>query len=200
MKRLPLAAVAALAIAVALAAPAASENTHAHHSPPDPCAHHRHPGAEQRALAQQVFAYSHWQRPAPGPGAVATMRRLRGCAPARRRDEMAAGWKAAAGDLKLQHRYREVATFPGFVGEGRFLRWLVIPSWVVEDETSECSRYGDTPQAGECRWTIANPESGACGPYQLLDHTSCDTSTPQDKLRHHEVAASLPRGSWAVGY
>lgn len=181
MKRLPLAAVAALAIAVALAAPAASENTPHHGTRHDPCTHHRHPGAEQRALARRVFAYSNWRSPAPGAGAVSTMRRLRGCAPARRRDEMAAAWKAAFGDLKLQHRYRLVAPEPGFNGEGRFLRWLPIPRYIVECETN-----GYT---GDGRWSAINP-SGAQGPAQLLGWPApYPATTPAERVAYWEEAA-----------
>jgi hypothetical protein len=206
LRRLALAAVAvALVLAGTLTATAAQTPTTRHGSaieaPPTPCSYHDHPAAEHRQLATETFAYSHWRSPAPGPGAVTTMRVLRGCVKPPVRAKMAADWKAERADLHLQREYRLLATYPGLPGEGRFLQWLVIPAWVVEAETSECSAYGDTLAAGNCRWTIVNTSgSGACGPYQLLGHTSCDTSSPADKMRHHEVAASLPRGSWAVGY
>lgn len=92
----------------------------------------------------------------------------------------------------LWRSYRQIATEPGFKGEGKWLRWLVIPRWVVAAETSGYHGAG--------RWRATNPSSGACGPYQLNGHTSCDTSSARDKLRHHRVAGSLPRGSWEVGY
>lgn len=204
MKRfVALATVAAFAYAGMIAATAAQTTTPTHGSaitaPSTPCDHHPRPAAEQRSLSADVFALRRWRDPAPGPGAIATMRRLRGCVDKQAREAMARAWKAAKRNLAIEHAYRSIAVYRGFSGEGRFLRWLVIPAWVVEAETKRCSGYGDTLAAGNCRWTIANP-SGACGPYQLLGHTSCDTSSARDKLRHHEVAASLPRGSWEVGY
>ncbi len=93
---------------------------------------------------------------------------------------------------RLFHAYRSIATQRGFSGEGYWLRWLVIPRWVVAAETNGYHGAG--------RWRATNPSSGACGPYQLNGHTSCDTSSAADKLRHHQVAAGLPRGSWEVGY
>lgn len=205
MKRLALAAVVVVAFAGTLTTTTAQTTTPTHGSaiqaPPNPCDHHPRPAAEQRTLAADVFALRRWRDPAPGPGAVATMRRLRGCVDREARKAMARAWKAAKRNLVIEHAYRSIAVYPGLPGEGRFLRWLVIPAWVVEAETSECSAYGNTLAAGRCRWTIVNTSgSGACGPYQLLGHTSCDTSSPLDKLRHHEVAATLPRGSWEVGY
>lgn len=203
MKRSALALVVVLTFTGMLTTTRAQTPTPTHGSaivaPPNPCDHHPHPAAEQRKLVDNVFALRRWRDPAPGPGAVSTMRRLRGCVDKGARAAMARAWKAAKRNLAIEHDYRSIAVYPGLPGEGRFLRWLVIPAWVVEAETSECG--GGTLAAGACRWTIVNTSgSGACGPYQLLGHTSCDTSSPADKLRHHEVAASLPRGSWAVGY
>jgi hypothetical protein len=202
VKRIALAAAVVFAFAGTWTATAAQTPTPTHGSaiiaPPDPCNAHPRPAAEQRALAADVFALKRWRDPPPGRRAVKLMHRLRGCADRSTRNGMAAAWHRAKHNLVIEHAYRSIAVYPGFVGEGRFLRWLVIPAWVVEAETSECGGL-DPPDAGACRWVIANP-SGACGPYQLLGHTSCDTSSAADKLRHHEVAAGLPRGSWAVGY
>lgn len=205
MKRYALAAVAVVALAGTWTAAAAQtpilKEGSAIVAPPDPCARHPRPAAEQRTLAGEVLALSRWQHPAVGGRAIAAMRVLRGCADRQTRESMARAWHAAKDDLALQRRYRLLAVYPGFEGEGRFLRWLVIPSWVVAAETSECGGRATAREAGECRWLIVNTSgSGACGPYQLLGHTSCDTSSAADKMRHHEIAAGLPRGSWAVGY
>jgi len=93
--------------------------------------------------------------------------------------------------FKLYREYRKVATFPGLKEGDLWLTWLSVPAWVVRAETN--GYYGQS------RWYATNP-SGACGPYQLLGHTSCAINSAKDKLRHHIVAAGLPRGSWAVGY
>lgn len=101
--------------------------------------------------------------------------------------------------LRRHHDYRSVAPFRGWSDEGYWLRWLAVPRWVSDAETRQCDAQSTGLARGHCRWTIIN-EIGACGPYQLNAHTSCDTSSGADKLRHHRVAHSLPRGSWEVGY
>lgn len=92
--------------------------------------------------------------------------------------------------------YRSVTPFRGLGGEGYWLRWLATPAWVVRAETSDCNIIKNGRARGRCRWGDVNTSSGACGPYQELDHIPCD-SPP---LEHHRLAHHLPRGSWAVGY
>lgn len=76
--------------------------------------------------------------------------------------------------------YRHLATYrSGCTAGGKWLTWTTVPGYVVVHESG-------------CSWTAANP-SGACGPYQLLGWTSCDTSTWQDKMRHHRMAAYVLR-------
>ena len=74
--------------------------------------------------------------------------------------------------------YREVATYAGCPSGNKWLRYTSIPGSVVFRESG-------------CSWTAVNSSSGACGPYQLLGWTSCDTSTYADKMRHHRMAAHV---------
>lgn len=105
--------------------------------------------------------------------------------------------KTARRRFNVHHSYRMVAPYRGLRGEGYWLRWLATPAWVVLAETGNCNRDDWTgKQRAHCRWNDVNPSSGACGPYQELDHIPCD-SPP---LAHHRLAHSLPRGSWEVGW
>lgn len=182
MKRLvALATVAAFAFAGMIAATAAQTTTPSKSTRPDPCAHHRHPAAEQRQLARNVFAYRNWRSPRPGPGALTTMRRLRGCVDAKTRAKMATAWHHAKADLRLQRRYRLVSPEEGFHGEGRFLRYLPVPRYIIECETN--GYYG------ESRWHAANP-SGAVGPAQLLGWGAPHPAeTPAQRVEYWELTA-----------
>lgn len=128
--------------------------------------------------AKRVYARKHWRREHPARG-------LHVCKISRRR------FRPILTEFRTYRAYRQIARVPGLHEGDPYLRWLVIPAWVVAAETR--GYYG------EGRWHASNP-SGACGPYQLLGHTSCEVSDNADKLRMHRVAAGLPRGSWEVGY
>lgn len=135
--------------------------------------------AKCRSIAKSVFSHKKWRK-------KPRVNKLKGC------------WKKnpryikkLRDRFKLHKEYRKTTSFRGLRGEGYWLKWLSVPAWVVRAETNG--------YRGASRWRARNP-SGACGPYQLLGHTSCNTNSAKDKLRHHRVAAGLPRGSWAVGY
>jgi len=77
VKRLALAAVAAVTLAIALAAPAVSENSTAHHSRPE--ARCLLPSFE--VFAAKVWAPKRWHRGAPPASTIAAAHRRIGCAP-----------------------------------------------------------------------------------------------------------------------
>lgn len=70
--------------------------------------------------------------------------------------------------------YRHLTPYTGCSGGGKWLRYTAIPGSVVFRES-------------RCSWGAWNP-SGACGPYQFIGWTSCDTSSFADKMRHHRTA------------
>jgi hypothetical protein len=143
------------------------------------------------AAVKQVYGFDRWKHPAKRPARrwVAGMAQCVPGGPAYVRHHR---W------LFNRHRaYRLVTPFRGFPDEGYWLKYLAVPRWVVEAETGNCnSPHMTGRQRGRCRWGDVNTSSGACGPYQELGHIPCD-SPP---LRHHQLAHSLPRGSWSVGY
>jgi hypothetical protein len=88
----------------------------------------------------------------------------------------------------LWRRYRSIA--PYYLGENDpWLRWVATPAYIVRCETR--GYYG------RGRWRAANA-SGAVGPYQLLGWGApYPADTPHEKVRNHEIAASLGLGNWA---
>lgn len=161
--RSALGASAVVAIAIGLTAPALSEGTPEPTTPTaqsNPCAYHQHPATEQRRLARRAWAFKRWQDPTPAtPAQLRTMRRLRHCAVPEARAPMSHSWRAAKRGFYRNRAYRQIAPYPGFSGEGYWLRWLPIPAYIVSCETN--GYHGDG------RWLAANP-SGANGPAQLL--------------------------------
>lgn len=143
------------------------------------------------AAVKQVYGFGRWRHPPKRP-ARRWVARMGSCVPGGTRYV-----RNHRDRFKTHVAYRSVTPFRGYGDEGYWLKWLAVPRWVVDRETSGCSRGDWTGrQRGHCRWVIKNPSSGACGPYQELDHIPCD-SPP---LRHHQLAHSLPPGSWEVGY
>ena len=89
--------------------------------------------------------------------------------------------------------YRLIAPYPGLRGEGRWLRWLAIPAYVVLCESGHKGEYGVS------RWKVRSGDGGL-GPYQ---HTPWASGRPVpwpvggygDKMKHHRTAADM----WAGG-
>lgn len=142
------------------------------------------------AALNQVYGLSRWHHPPKYP-ARRWLSAQAQCVPGG-----PAAVRKARRKFETHRAYRLVAPFPGWKDEGYWLTWLAVPRWVVDAETRDCDARHSGLARGNCRWHIVNRSSGACGPYQELDHIPCD-SPP---LAHHRLAHSLPRGSWAVGY
>jgi hypothetical protein len=103
-----------------------------------------------------------------------------------RKDQRAIGrtWAKQRKQFRLWRRYRRAAPFAGFQGEGRYLRFLAVPAYIVACETNGYS--------GEGRWYAANPSSGASGPAQLLGWGQpYPADSPSEKVRYWEIAASV---------
>jgi hypothetical protein len=96
---------------------------------------------------------------------------------------MAEIWSSHKQQFKLWRRYRRADPEEGFIGEGKWLRWLPVPRYIVECETRG--------YWGEGRWLAINP-SGANGPAQLLGHEQpYPADTPAEKVEYWEIARGL---------
>lgn len=94
--------------------------------------------------------------------------------------------------------YRLVAPYRGFKGEGRWLRWLAIPKYVVQcesgDNLAEIRAWGFRN-----RWQVESSDGGLA----TYQHTPWASGRPVpwpvrgygDKLKHHQTAADM----WAGG-
>lgn len=152
---------------------------------PKHCVEHPHPAAEEKTLEKRVFALANWESPAPGKGAISTMERLRGCVKAKHRPAMAKSWQDAKRRVYLEHDYRSIAPYPGYVGQGYWLRFLPIPRGYIDIETN--GAFGDA------KWEAFNLQgSGACGPAQLLGHGQpCPAMTDHERLTYWRITRSL---------
>jgi hypothetical protein len=147
------------------------------------------------AAVKQVYGFDRWRHPPKRPARRWVAQQAQ-CVPG--------GTKYVTKQRLLFKRhvaYRSVTPFRGWSDEGYWLKWLAIPRWVMHEETKGCERSGwSGRQIGNCRWTVRNPDSGACGPYQFIGHTSCDASSAEDKLRHHRTGHDVLRdegpGAW----
>jgi hypothetical protein len=142
------------------------------------------------AAVKQVYGFGRWRHPPKRP-ARRWVAQMAQCVPGGPRYV-----RNHRDRFKTHVAYRSVTPFRGLSGEGYWLKWLATPAWVVRAETGDCNSIRNGLARGRCRWADVNTSSGACGPYQELNHIPCD-SPP---LRHHQLAHSLPPGSWAVGY
>jgi hypothetical protein len=139
VKRLALAAVAALAFAV-LAAPAVSQNDNPKSTPtPKRCL----PGAV-RAYAAKVWDQTRWRRGDPKQAAVEGFRARLACAPAGSRSHLRQFWRSLQRDYYSARRVRlwraRVTPYYGCTSSGGCHAWA-IPAYIVECESG--GRYND---------------------------------------------------------
>jgi hypothetical protein len=142
-----------------------------------PCAYS---AGDLQAATKQVYSFRRWRHP-PKRKARRWVAQVGACLPG--------GTSYVRKHRRLFERhvaYRSVTPFRGWSDEGYWLKWIAIPRWVMSEETERCNALRGLA-AGRCRWSIRNPSSGACGPYQFIGHTSCDASSAADKLRHHQT-------------
>jgi hypothetical protein len=100
---------------------------------------------------------------------------------------MAEIWSSHKRQFKLWQRYRRIAPEEGFVGEGKWLRWLPIPRYIVECETEG---YGNVPGSKGPRMSAVNASSGAEGAAQLLGwNNPWPVVTASDYVAYWEEAA-----------
>jgi len=122
---------------------------------------------------KQIYSRDNWQDPHPAEGENAC-------------PGNAEKWKQR---FFLWRHYRQVATYRGFNEGDPYLKWLSVPAYIVSCETQGYSGRG--------RWAASNP-SGAVGPYQLLGwNAPYPATTPREKIRNHEIAASLSLSAWS---
>lgn len=81
----------------------------------------------------------------------------------------------------LYRRYRQVAPFEGYRGRGVWLTYLAVPRYIVD-----CESGGS--------WFAYNP-SGASWLYQLLGWGAPRPTSPEAKVRNHEIAYRVSGGS-----
>jgi hypothetical protein len=72
-------------------------------------------------------------------------------------------WRSLKKQFYHYRIYRENSPNPGFSGEGKWLEWLAIPSYIVSCETQG--------YVGMARYHAVNPSSSAGGTYQILPST-----------------------------
>lgn len=142
-------------------------------------------GGQYVQVAKQAWNERKWRDHTPvGPGLQQKSRTMRYCARSRRAARrMAEIWSSYKQQFKLWARYRYAAPEEGFTGEGKWLRWLAVPRYIVECETRG--------YWGEGRWLAINP-SGANGPAQLLGHGQpYPADTASEKVEYWEIARGL---------
>jgi hypothetical protein len=114
---------------------------------------------------------------------------LRGCLDAAGKKKVAA-YTQKRKVLFYRHReYRLIAPYPGLKGEGYWLRWLVVPAYVVRCEAPLWASSDGT------RWTVRSFDGGL-GPYQ---NTPWASGVPvpwpvhgwRDKMAHHRAARTI---------
>lgn len=174
MKRIALAAAAAIALTGSAVTAAQTTSTHQPTRPSKPPVTCLLPAFKD--FSAKVWAPRLWERGAPKHSTVEAAHHRIGCAPAGHRKAMKRTWRT---DRRRYGRYRELRLVAPYPGGGTY--WA-IPYYIVY-----CESRGE--------WTAANP-SGALGPYQLLGWGApYPATTWKAKMENHRIAAGL----WAGG-
>lgn len=132
---------------------------------------------EFRSFTRSVWGRDRWQRGQPKRTIISSQRRALSCS--NRKGSEKRIWRRYKRQFYLYRMYRGVAPYPGFQGEGMWLTYLPIPSYIVA-----CETRGST---GDGRWLARNP-SGAQGPAQLLGWPApYPAMTDHERLRYWRV-------------
>lgn len=184
MRRIALAAVAVFMVlawtmtATAAQTPTPGDSIQAPPTPPTCLAQ------SFKGFSRAAWDIHRWRRGAPDGRTIAEQRRRLGCAPSTsHRKAMKAEWQRDKAAFYVEVHYRHTAPFPGYSGQGYFLRYLAVPRWIVDCETN--GLYGQE------KWDALN-SSGAGGPAQLLGHGQPQPAeTAAERILYWKITADL---------
>lgn len=139
-------------------------------------------GADGRAVLKRAWHRSGWRH--RNPVKLSQSRALDevwGCLEGKPRKKLRAYAQNLKDHFALYRRYRQVTPFAGYQGRGKWLTHLAVPRYIVD-----CESHGS--------WFAYN-SSGASYLYQLLGWGAPYPSSPEAKVRNHEIAHAVSSGS-----